>query len=80
VLLDELESQSIYISREAFNKFERLTMLWSNGSDLTVLLTLARKAFFGHAFPTEACGNYLQDPQHKACPVAFGGLGCLRFP
>jgi len=52
VLLDELESQSIYILREAFNKFERLAMLWSIGKDSTVLLALARKAFFGHVpFP-----------------------------
>jgi sulfate adenylyltransferase subunit 2 len=52
MLLDELESQSIYILREAFNKFERLAMLWSIGKDSTVLLALARKAFFGHVpFP-----------------------------
>src|SRR5665811_693233 len=52
MLLDELESQSIYILREAFNKFERLAMLWSIGKDSTVLLWLARKAFFGHVpFP-----------------------------
>lgn len=52
VLLDELESQSIFILREAFNKFERLAMLWSIGKDSTVLLALARKAFFGHVpFP-----------------------------
>jgi sulfate adenylyltransferase subunit 2 len=52
MLLDELENQSIYILREAFNKFERLGMLWSIGKDSTVLLWLARKAFFGHVpFP-----------------------------
>ena len=52
VLLDELENQSIYILREAFNKFEKLAMLWSIGKDSTVLLWLARKAFFGHVpFP-----------------------------
>src|SRR5512140_3781193 len=52
MLLDELESQSIYILREAFNKFERLAMLWSIGKDSTVLLWLARKAFLGHVpFP-----------------------------
>jgi len=52
MLLDELENQSIYILREAFNKFERLAMLWSIGKDSTVLLWLARKAFFGHVpFP-----------------------------
>jgi sulfate adenylyltransferase subunit 2 len=50
--LTRLENQSIYIFREAFNKFENLAMLWSIGKDSTVLLWLARKAFFGHVpFP-----------------------------
>ena len=50
--LDRLESQSIYIFREAFNKIERLGMLWSIGKDSNVMLWLARKAFFGHVpFP-----------------------------
>jgi sulfate adenylyltransferase subunit 2 len=49
MLLDELETQSIRVLREAFNKFERLAMLWSIGNDSTVLLWLARKVFFGHA-------------------------------
>jgi len=43
--LSELENQSVYILREAFNKFENLAMLWSIGKDSTVLLWLARKAF-----------------------------------
>jgi sulfate adenylyltransferase subunit 2 len=52
MLLDELESQSIYILREAFSKIEKLAMLWSIGKDSTVLLWLARKAFFGRVpFP-----------------------------
>ena len=46
--LDELESQSIYILREAYREFGDLVMLWSIGKDSTVLLWLARKAFFGH--------------------------------
>src|SRR5262245_42803319 len=46
--LDQLEQQSVYIFREAFRHFERLCMLWSIGKDSTVLLWLARKAFFGH--------------------------------
>src|SRR6201988_3264242 len=46
--LSKLENQSIYILREAFNRFENLAMLWSIGKDSTVLLWLARKAFFGH--------------------------------
>src|SRR5262249_37402330 len=50
--LSKLENQSIYILREAFNKFEKLAMLWSIGKDSTVLLWLARRAFFGHVpFP-----------------------------
>src|SRR5215813_4926127 len=50
--LAELENQSLYILREAFNKFEKIAMLWSIGKDSTVLLWLARKAFFGHVpFP-----------------------------
>ncbi len=46
--LDALESQSVYILREAYRHFDRLCMLWSMGKDSTVLLWLARKAFFGH--------------------------------
>jgi sulfate adenylyltransferase subunit 2 len=50
--LDELEEQSVYIFREAYKHFKQLCMLWSIGKDSTVLLTLARKAFFGHVpFP-----------------------------
>ena len=50
--LAALESESIYVLREAFNKFSNLAMLWSVGKDSTVLLWLARKAFLGHVpFP-----------------------------
>lgn len=50
--LDALESQSIYILREAYNKIEKLAMLWSIGKDSNVMVWLARKAFFGHVpFP-----------------------------
>src|SRR5947209_10167281 len=50
--LEQLEQQSVYIFREAFRHFDRLCMLWSIGKDSTVLLWLARKAFFGHVpFP-----------------------------
>ena len=50
--LDKLENQSIFIIREAFNKIERLAMLWSVGKDSMTLVWLARKAFFGHVpFP-----------------------------
>ena len=46
--LDMLEAQSIFILREAYREFKNLAMLWSIGKDSTVLLWLARKAFFGH--------------------------------
>ena len=50
--LDQLEHQSVHILREAFANFKSLCMLWSIGKDSTVLLWLARKAFFGHVpFP-----------------------------
>jgi len=46
--LDHLEAQSVHILREAYREFKSLVMLWSIGKDSTVLLWLARKAFFGH--------------------------------
>ena len=46
--LDSLESESIYVIREAYSKFKRLGMLWSIGKDSTVMLWLVRKAFLGH--------------------------------
>ncbi|MEK7298769.1 MAG: sulfate adenylyltransferase subunit CysD [Candidatus Margulisiibacteriota bacterium] len=50
--LEQLEAQSVYILREAYRDFKQLCMLWSIGKDSTVLLWLARKAFFGHVpFP-----------------------------
>lgn len=50
--LDQLEAQSIYILREAFNRLDKIAMLWSIGKDSNVMLWLARKAFFGHVpFP-----------------------------
>ena len=50
--LDRLENKSIYLLREAYSQFKNLCMLWSIGKDSTVLLWLARKAFFGHVpFP-----------------------------
>jgi sulfate adenylyltransferase subunit 2 len=50
--LDQLEHKSVHIFREAYAGFKSLCMLWSIGKDSTVLLWLARKAFFGHVpFP-----------------------------
>ncbi len=50
--LTKLENKSIHILREAYANFKDLGMLWSIGKDSTVLVHLARKAFFGHVpFP-----------------------------
>jgi sulfate adenylyltransferase subunit 2 len=50
--LDQLESLSVHILREAYASFKNLGMLWSIGKDSTELLWLARKAFYGHVpFP-----------------------------
>ena len=64
VPLDELESQSIYILREAFYHFEHLAMLWSIGKDSSVMLWLARKAFFGHVpFPLIHIDTHFKIPE-----------------
>jgi len=46
--LDKLESQSIFIIREAYHHIPNLAMLWSVGKDSTVLVKLCQKAFFSH--------------------------------
>jgi sulfate adenylyltransferase subunit 2 len=50
--VERLESQSIYIIREAYKQFRDIGMLWSIGKDSTTLLHLVRKAFYGRVpFP-----------------------------
>jgi sulfate adenylyltransferase subunit 2 len=50
--LEQIENKSVHILREAYANFKQLGMLWSIGKDSTVLLWLARKAFYGHVpFP-----------------------------
>lgn len=50
--IEQLEARSVHLLREAYANFKQLCMLWSIGKDSTVLLWLARKAFFGHVpFP-----------------------------
>ena len=59
--LDKLEAQSVYIFREAFNKINKLGMFWSFGKDSTVMIHLARKAFFGKVpFPLIHCDTELE--------------------
>ena len=50
--LDQLESQSIYIIREAYKQFRDIAVLWSIGKDSTTMMHLVRKAFYGRVpFP-----------------------------
>ncbi len=59
--LDRLEAQSIYIFREAFHTIGKLGMLWSFGKDSTVMIWLAKKAFFGKLpFPLIHCDTELE--------------------
>lgn len=62
--LSELENISIHILREAYANFKNLGMLWSMGKDSTVLLWLARKAFFGHVpFPLIHIDTHFKIPE-----------------
>jgi sulfate adenylyltransferase subunit 2 len=44
--LDMLEAEAIYIFREAAAQFRKPVLMYSIGKDSTVLLHLARKAFW----------------------------------
>src|ERR1700677_1255084 len=62
--LEALENKSIYILRQAYANFKNLGMLWSIGKDSTVLLWLARKAFFGHVpFPLLHIDTHYKIPE-----------------
>ena len=62
--LDRLEAHSVHILREAYREFKSLVMLWSIGKDSTVLLWLARKAFFGHVpFPLMHVDTHFKVPE-----------------
>ena len=62
--LDALEARSIYILREAYAAFGNLCMLWSIGKDSTVLLYLARRAFYGHVpFPLVHIDTHFKIPE-----------------
>ena len=45
--LSKLESESIYIFRQAFRSLKNIAMLWSLGKDSNVMVWLALKAFLG---------------------------------
>ncbi len=62
--LDDLESRTIYILREAFSRVSPLAMLWSIGKDSNALLWMARKAFFGRVpFPVIQLDTAMELPE-----------------
>ncbi len=62
--ISQLESLGITILREAYANFRSLCMLWSIGKDSTVLLWLARKAFYGHVpFPLVHIDTHYKIPE-----------------
>ncbi|MBI4183436.1 MAG: sulfate adenylyltransferase subunit CysD [Proteobacteria bacterium] len=64
--LDALESQSVYVLREAFSRLKPIALLWSSGKDSTVLVWLSRKAFFGHVpFPVLHIDTGTQFPETR---------------
>ena len=62
--ITQLESLGIHILREAYANFRNMCMLWSIGKDSTVLLWLARKAFYGHVpFPLVHIDTHYKIPE-----------------
>ncbi len=62
--LSKLEAHGVHILREAYREFKNLCMLWSIGKDSTVLLWLARKAFFSHVpFPLVHIDTHFKIPE-----------------
>src|SRR5258708_4091769 len=49
--LQRLEDESVYILREVVAEFRKPVMLYSGGKDSSVMLQLARKAFFPNPPP-----------------------------
>ncbi len=71
--LDWLESQSIYILREAYNRLDRIAMLWSLGKDSNVMIWLAKKAFLGRVpFPVMHLDTGLEFPETYAFRDRYG--------
>jgi sulfate adenylyltransferase subunit 2 len=62
--LDKLEEKSIFIIREAKEKFGNIAALWSMGKDSTTMLAIARKAFLGKIpFPVIHIDNGIDFPE-----------------
>lgn len=82
--LENLESQSIYILREAYHRVKPLGMLWSIGKDSTALLWLVRKAFFGRVpFPLILLDTGMELPEvydFRDRLISEWNLECINHP
>jgi sulfate adenylyltransferase subunit 2 len=71
--LDQLESESIFILREAFARLRHIALLWSLGKDSNVMIWLARKAFFGRVpFPVMHVDTDKKFPEMYAFRERYG--------
>lgn len=78
--LDELESKSVYIIREAYKKFRHIALLWSIGKDSTTLLWLCRKAFYGRIpFPVMHIDTTFKFPEMYAFRDKYAKEWSLRL-
>lgn len=65
--LDRLESESIFVLREAVERLRKPALLWSIGKDSNTLIWLIRKAFFGAVpFPAMHLDTGLEFPETYA--------------
>ena len=75
--LDKLEAESIHIMREVMAQAENPVMLYSVGKDSSVMLHLAKKAFYPSPppFPVDACRYQVEVSGNVPVPRR----GCRRM-
>jgi sulfate adenylyltransferase subunit 2 len=82
--LDRLESDSIYILREAYRRIDKPALLWSLGKDSNVMIWLAKKAFLGRVpFPVAHLDTGLEFPETYAFRERYArewGLALIADP
>ncbi len=68
--LKQLEAESIHIFRDAISQFENPVLLYSIGKDSSVLVHLARKAFYPGRLPLQASSYrlHIQIPRDDRIP------------
>jgi hypothetical protein len=73
--LDQLESESVYILREAFNRIEKLAMLWSLGKDSnTMVWRLLRRAACARPIDQRTPGDRPRSSGSAGASAAYSPL------